>query len=842
MNYWNTKLSELIKDFNHFETGLDRKEYKSRLEQFGYNEIRDMDSANAFKILLAQFSNPLVIILIGVIFISFIAEDHTNAIVILVMLLVNTTIGFVQEYRAHKSLEKLKKLIVINAKVYRDGKIEIVNSRDIVPGDVVILNKGDVVPADIRLIETKGLLANESVLTGESADVEKDENALFENAKLPQDIKNGVFQGTSISSGYGKGIVVATATYTFLGKSVRLGEKEQKSHFSQKMESFTKVLFMFVLGITTFSTIVNVYFGRSILESLIIGILLALGITPETMPVIVSISLSYAASRLSKKKVLIKKLSAFEDLGNMDILCSDKTGTLTSAKLVVHNFVDTSFKRDSDILRYSLICNASNPSTNGLILQNSIDETIWEDDHSQSLKNDLDKITVTKAWDFSFENRMMGVLINHAVEKTLVIKGAPDQVMQRCSACENKDMVLENIQKYEQRGYRIIAIATKHVERELHRDDLTTINDLTLAGFVLLEDPPRSNVIAQVKKLSNLGVQLKIITGDSLAVTKELCEKVNLGVTDEQIISGEDLETLEHSDKSAYEEKVKTGIIFARVSPEQKKQIIEFLRESGHVVGYMGDGINDVGALRSADIGIAVDTATDVAKDSSDIILMARNLDAVATAITEGRKVFVNTMKFIFSTMSSSFGNVITITFASLFLPFLPLLPVQLLLLDFLSDFQHLAISTDNVDNVLLRKPKSWDMRIFVKYSILWGIVSTFFDVFHILVILAITDSPALFRTTWIFESISTEILATMALRTPKLLIKSKPSRLLLIFSAVPVIIFIVLSYTSYFDKWFEVVPMNALIMLVISGIVAIYVVGLELVKKSYYREFWGVG
>jgi len=872
MSDWTIPVSEVLLKYQTSLHGLSAAEAEKRLKQYGLNEIKKEGARTVLGIALSQFQNPLIIILLVVVGVSFFTSEMTNGIVILVMLSINAVLGFVQEYKAHKSLEKLRKMISISSKVYREGKVFQLESEQLVPGDIVQLNKGDLVPADIRLLSAESLEINEAVLTGESVDVEKraDDSVLMRKWQVhsqPQEIKNSVFQGTSVSAGSAKGVVIATGKATFLGRSVDMSKNnDPKTHFVEKMAQFTRMIFYVVLVIVTVVMVINIALGRSVISSMVLGITLALGITPETMPIILSIALSNAAYKLSRKNVLIKRITAFEDLGNINVICSDKTGTITTGQLKLKSALDEDFEESARVMEYALICNASNPSVNFAIASNKVDDTIWSSTMGVNIKPSISSEKILKTWDFSFENRMMGV----ASERKLIVKGAYESVIKRSSNLHDKKRLLEKIKTFEKLGYRIIAVAVKSIDGANGRTvdgalegkgatvagqlkalkSLNKVSGLKYQGLLLLEDPPRDTIAHQISSLRSLNVDLKIITGDSADIAREVCEKVGFWHGNENengkgngtkndgavsVVTGEELEA------AGYPVALCNYDVFARVSPEQKHKIIEVFKTAGNVVGYIGDGINDVGALEVADVGIAVDSATDVAKDSADIVILNHDLETVITGITEGRKVFINTMKFIFSTMSSSFGNVLTIVIASAILKFIPLLPSQILLLDSLSDFQHLAISTDNVDPELLKRPEDWNMRLFAKYSVIWGIISAVFDFFHFGVILALSSSPEVFRTTWILESITTEIVATISLRTPRRVWQSMPSILLMVFSVLPIGIFLVLAYSPLGDKWFDMVPLSGMMLLAVVGIVAVYFVGLEIAKKYYYREFWKI-
>ena len=822
-NQYHSLLDVVFKDLNSSRNGLSSAEIKSRIQKYGTNEVKQFNTVSPIMIFLRQFNNPLIIILIFVCVFSFFVNELLDATVILVMLLINAFLGYFQEVKAEKSLEKLKNLVVIKSKVVRDGKVEMIDSKDIVPGDVVILNMGDIVPADIRIIESKNLSVNESALTGESIPVEKKESDSQVESDLPQDIDNGLFLGTSIATGYAKGIVVYTNNQTFLAKTISFRDsKNLETNFEKNLKDFSNLLLKFVVVLVVCVFIVNAFLDRGVIESFLLGVTLALGITPEVLPIIVTMAISSAAHNLAKKKVIVRRLSSLEDFGNVDILCSDKTGTITTGEL---NLVEV--EGDDRILEYALLCNAFNPQTEYKLFQNPLDKAIWENVKSKSLFKKISSYKLLDVEDFNFDTRVMSVTVEDLKDnKIRIIKGSFESIIDKDESLtkEKKEKITEKIKALEEKGYRTISIGCGSSKSK-------TLNYL---GYLTFEDPPRPNMQKDFDKLNKLNVALKIITGDSPVVTKEVCSKVGFSIIEDRIILGEEIEKM--TDKE-FIEIVRKYNVFARVSPEQKFKIIETLKKNGHVVAYMGDGINDIGALNVADVGLAVNSATDVAKDSSDIILLDKSLSSIETGIIEGRKAFTNTIKFILNTMSSSFGNVITISFASAFLPFIPLLPVQVLLLDSLSDLQHLTISTDNVDAEFFTRPRNWDMKVFIKFIIFWGLISTVFDFILIFILLAIHDSPEAFRTLWFIESSVTEILATFAVRTTRSIFKSIPSRSLILMSIFTVIVSVLIPFTELGRALFGFSIVNVSQIGIIIAVVIFYLAVLEVAKKFFYKH-----
>lgn len=831
------------------ERGVDTSSLKSRQHQHGENYNPNLTPPSAVKIFVRQFANPLILILIGISVLSILTGEHVNGVIIMLMLLINAIIGFLQELKAEKSLQKLKRFVSFMTKVKRDNKLQKINSTVLVPGDIVYLNVGDIVPADIRLIESTNLTLDESALTGESAPVPKTVQVERYSSSamkhpIPQRIHHGIFMGTSVTSGSAVGIVVSIGNSTFLGQTITdATTRDTETHFQKNLRQFSQALLKAVVFLTLFILIVNIVLGRGVITSFLFAITVALGITPEILPVIVTISISAAAAKLAHKHIVVRRMTAIEDMGNIDVLCCDKTGTITAGKLNLVKTVEVDGEENKQILKYALICNAFNPATQNQLFENPIDETIWNEYGAGSFKQEIAQYRILDYIDFNFNSKEMTVLVdNDPHQNEIVLKGALEEVLSHCEYVQdgNQTMPLtgkvlsqtqDKVTELEGQGYRIIAIATNVITGIKIPKRLP--NKFVLRGLLLFQDPPRQKLEQTFSRLQKLQVGLKIITGDSPTVTAEVCRQAGLAITEGRVVLGEELEKL--SKKELVETVLKYNV-FARVTPSQKFEIIQKLKENKFVVGFIGDGINDVSALSQADVGISVQSATDVAKDSADIILLRSDLGLLIDAIIEGRKTFGNTMKFIINTMSSSYGNVITIALSSLFLPFIPLLPAQVILVDSLSDLQHLTISTDNIDEELLHKPQKWDSKFFVRFMVFFGLISVIFDFALIAVLLAVHDSPAMFRTMWFLESVLSEIVATFAIRTRRLSIRSMPSIPVVLASLMAIIVTLIISTVSLGGELFEFVNIGPQNLMLVIGIVLIYFVILEAGKVVFYR------
>jgi Mg2+-importing ATPase len=826
MNYWNTPLNQNYSALKSDpERGVTTVQAQNYIRKNGFNLPPNLKGTNPFIIFLRQFKNILIIILIFVAVFSFLSHEELNGTILLVMLLVNALMGFIQEYKAEKSLEKLRNLISFRSKVIRDGREIDIDSKMLIPGDIVLLNMGNIVPADLKIISAENLSVNEATLTGESLPVNKSDEDVQTDSTLPQQIKNGLFMGTSIVSGSVKAIVIQTGINTVLSKTVSTNSDGQVStRFEKVLNQFSNMLLIFVIILTLFVFVSNVIMKRDIVESFLLGVTVALGITPEIMPIIISIAISSASLKLAKFGVLIRRLNALEDLGNVDIICTDKTGTITTGKLELHSYLNPEGQKDLKLLEYAAVCNANHPSAKSHLFPNPIDQEIWQEAQKLDLNPKLLNYKLTSCKDFNFETRLMQVEAVHNDNAISIIKGATESIVsQTAMSKSDQQKAIDQVFEYEKKGNRVISLA--------YKDTKTT--HYTFAGYLLLRDKPKESFDKTVNLIRNLGVDLKVITGDSPIITREICSEAGLEIAEVEVITGAEIEKLNSEELQAI---VETKRIFARVSPEQKSAIILALKANNHVVCYIGDGVNDIGAIRTADVGISVDSANDVTKDASDIVLLKKDLSVLADGIVEGRKTFDNTMKFVLNTMSSSFGNVLTIAIFSLFLKFMPFLPTQVLLIDSLSDVQHLTISTDNVDKAQLKKPQHWDIKLFVKFMLFFGVIGTLVDFIHVIIFQSLYSSPDYFRTVWFYESILTELLATFIIRTKLPFWKSKPSKPLILTSIVSIILGLLIPFTIIGGGAFSFVPIDLTAFSIIILLVLLYLIILETAKLTFYK------
>ncbi|MFH0869711.1 MAG: magnesium-translocating P-type ATPase [archaeon] len=845
---WALSIKELLEHFKTSERGLSSSEALERQKSYGTNELLHKDKKHGLGIFLAQFKNPLVSVLVGASIITAFLGNTLEALVILGIVLLNAILGFIQEYKAEKTLRELKRYIMVEGKVLRDGEIVKVDAKDLVPGDIVHLNIGDIIPADVRLIHVDDMTTDESSLTGESLPVIKRITVVSEARSLPQYLHNIAFSETTVASGSGFGVVIATGEKTFFGRiAAHLKQKEPESEFQRSIREFGNFTLKIILAMTVFIFLANALLGKGVLDSFLFAIALAVGITPEVLPIIMTITLSSGALKMSKQKVVVKSLGAVEDLGNIDTLCCDKTGTLTEGALSLHEYADLDGKKDDKLVLYGLLCNSARGTAEGRNFSNPIDKAIWESDKVKALEPLILKYAILDENDFDFERMRMSVNVSFSHDKRslLIAKGAPESILKVCGFAVIKGKkrrlnkaVRQSIEKriidYEEHGYRVIAVAEKSTKKK--EADKYQEHDMTMLGFLLFLDPPKESARETLALMKSLSINIKIMTGDSPVITRKICTDVGLEIINGRIITGDELDKLDPAEFYSYANKFN---VFARVTPEQKHNIVKSLTEAGRIVGFLGDGINDAPALKAADVGITVDSAAGIAKDASDIILLRKSLNVLADGIKEGRKTFGNINKYIMNTVSANYGNMITVAASSLFLKFIPMLPSQILLNNFISDIPQLTIATDNVDSYFLRKPKKWDIKMISKFMIFFGLISTFFDLALIAFLLLIFKAPPeLFRTAWFVESSISEIIVTFAIRSRMPFYKSRPSKWLILSSVLCIALVFGMTYLTVGRAVFEFIAMPWAIVSLVVGVLVTYFITAEIAKRYFFKKF----
>lgn len=818
--------------------GLASQEIKERQRLYGKNEIKGKKKFTALEIFISQFKNPLILILLLATLISGFLGEYLSAIIIFVMVFVSAILAFIQEYNSEKIIEALKNKVALQASVIREGKIKKINTTELVIGDIVLLQASSIIPADLRLVETHDLAVNQAVLSGEAFPVEKDSAAL-KSCQQAVDAANLVFSGSHVVQGSGKGIVAAIGADTFLGQTAQLlSAIEPPSEFQKGISQFGYFLFKIIIFFSFAVFLILAVAKGNWLEALLFSLAIAVGISPELLPIIITINLSRGARLMAQKQVVVKRLMAIENLGNADVLCTDKTGTLTEGKIELNDYFDFEDNKNEDILHWGSLCNSY--AVDKQFASNPLDLAIKN--YAQKHNNKTNGYVIKDNIPFDFYRRRMSVILEKKGAREMVCKGAVDEILNICSfiSIGNKHekiaghlkVIKDKIQNLEADGYRLILIARKQIEIK-DKYKVSDEADLILEGALTFIDPPKKTAAASIRTFYDLGVNVKILTGDSELATRRLCQEI--GHTYSKLILGSDIDQM--SDEKL--QKIVFAVdIFAKVTPEHKLRIVKALKEIRHNVAFLGDGVNDAPALRAADVGISVDSAVDVAKEAADVILLKRDLNVLIDGIKEGRKTFGNTLKYILCTISSNYGNMFTVVGAALFLPFIPMLPVQVILLNFLSDMPMLAIATDKVDEEYLKKPKQWDIKKIRKSMNYFGLLSSLMDYATFGFLIFILNAPmAVFQAGWFWQSYLTEVLLIFVIRTKKWFWQSTPSKALSIGSIITTFIVIVILFTGL-GQYFGFGVLELWQAAVIVGLAVVYFVIVEFVKKYIYKKF----
>ena len=787
---------EVLKRLGSGDSGLSATEAAGRLERYGPN-IVGLHRVRALAVLWGQLRNPLLLLLLVAAGVSGLTGDPIDAIIIAVIVALSVGLGFVNEYRAAMAVQQLHEKIRRQAVVWRDGHQRNVDVTQLVPGDVVALRIGDIVPADIRLLEADQLESDESVLTGESLPVSKDVAPVAERADA--DLSSCVFMGTIVQQGSGRGVVVGTGASTSFGKIASgLADRPPETGFQVGLRRFSKLLATIALVVSILVFLINVVLGRPLLEALLFSLAIAVGLTPELFPAIVSVSLSAGSRALAKQHVLVKRLVAIEDLGNIQILFTDKTGTLTDGAITFNRAVGPDGKDAAEPLRLGLLCNQASMTDAGPVGGNPLDQALLRaaaDRPGEAAPGEGGSPAYRRLGILPFDHKrqMTSVLVaQQGRPPMLITKGAPEAVLARCPALP--DSAQTTLDKLFADGGRVIAVATRDLPAGTSAITTQDERQLTLAGFLTFADRPKPDAGAAVAQLSRLGVDVKIITGDNGVVAAKVCREIGIEVAG--VMNGTDLAKLDDKGLAAA---IPETTVFARVSPDQKSRIIGVARSTGKDVAFLGDGVNDAVAIHHADVGISVDSGTDVAKDAADVVLLEKDLGVLATGVMEGRRIFANTMKYVLMATSSNFGNIFSAAGASLFLAFLPLLPSQILLNNLLYDTGQLAIPSDNVDPETLARPAAWDIRFVRQFLYVFGPLSSVFDFITFWVLLALLHAgPTEFRTGWFVESIATQTLIIYVIRTRRTpFFRSRPSLPMLLVPTAAAAIGVVLPFTG---------------------------------------------
>ena len=810
--YWSLDPDEVYSAAGTTDKGLSSEEAQERLGAYGHNEL-PKQKASWPKLLLGQFTDPMMLLLIGVAAASAFLGQPQQAEIILVIIGLSVLLGFYNEFRASRMVEDLENTITMKAVVVRDGKTTELDSRLLVPGDLVKLYIGDIVPADIRIVDSKDLQVNEAALTGESFPVDKNSEKLSSAPRTLSQSNNLLFMGTNVVRGSAEGVVISTGKNTEFGSiSKTLARAHPQTEYQRGIRKYGNLLLSLTACLAIAIFALNAAVHHSLINSLLFALAVAIGIVPEMMPAIVTITLSTGARRMAKEQVIVKRLASMENLGNIDILCTDKTGTLTEGKIVLKNCFAADFSPDDDgsVLTGSLLCNTAivGQTASG----NPMDAAIWDYAMETGSKDPTKEYTKVNEIPFDYERRTMSVIVKKGQDETkndarliLIAKGAPESVLKNCTEVEWKGKrqeltpdlaksLTDDITSYSNQGFRLLAVAYRDITEAKTSYNTNDESDLTLSGFLLFTDPPKKNVDQALAKLRSLGIEVKILTGDNELVATKMSQDV--GLPFKGVMTGEELTKLSWAELKSLVEKT---TVFARVAPNQKLDIIKALKENKHVVGYMGDGVNDAPALYEADAGISVDSAVNVSKDAADVVLLTKDLGILANGIEEGRRTFGNTNKYVLMGTSSNFGNMFSASAASVFLPFLPMLPMQILFLNLLYDFANLALSTDNVDREDTKFPRKWDIGFVRNFTLFFGPFSSVYDFLTYGIMLFIVGASAsVFQSAWFVESFWTQTLIIFVIRTRRVpFFKSRPGKWLTVLTLASVAFGTIVPFTS---------------------------------------------
>ncbi|ADO45201.1 magnesium-translocating P-type ATPase [Hydrogenobacter thermophilus TK-6] len=799
--------------------GLSSGQAKERLLRYGYNTVEGRKRLSDLEILLNQFKNPYYLLLLFTAILSAFLGEKTDAVVIVSIILLGSLLDFWQERGAYRTVEKLLTVVKTRATVIRDGEEKDVPLEEVVPEDAVVLRAGDMVPADGVVLQAKDLFVNEALMTGEAYPVEKTTGSTL-------------YMGTHVVSGFGIMKVLKTGRNTEYGKVVeklRLGKGETDFERGLRRFGYTLLEVATLLILLVFA--INAYYNRGVINSLLFALSLGIGITPALLPAVVSIGLSYGARYMARKNAIVKRLASIENFGSMTVLCCDKTGTLTEGSMEVYTVKNI---LDEDDERIALLSYVNSCFQTGY--KNPVDEAIKKSfgtlDISQFQK--LDELP------YDFNRKRLSVLVKKGEESLLITKGAYSHVLEVCKYAQVKEKVIEIKEvlgkieevyaRYSGQGFKLIAVAYRLFGGEsLNYEDE---KDEVFLGFLILHDPLRKDAKELVEKLLSLGIELRIITGDNKLVAKYVAERIGLKG---EIMSGGDFEKLS---EEALVRRVRDTSVFAELTPLQKDRVVTALRKAGYVVGYMGDGINDVAAMRSADVAISVENAVDVAKETADIVLLKSDLNTVIDAVLEGRRIFINTMKYLFMQTSSNFGNVFSMAGASLLIPFLPMLPKQVLTANLLTDSAVMSIPTDRVDDDWTKSPKRWNIEFIRRFMLFFGPLSSIFDyITFIFLLYVLRVNQETFRSAWFLEGLFTQILVLLLLRTQRIFIKSRPSPLLMLTVLTVGIVGLILPFTPL-GSMLELRPLPTPLYAFVLWITLLYFISVEAVKKFFYRKY----
>lgn len=815
-------LSDVLKRLDTSTEGLSSGQASMRLATVGPNSVRT-HRVSALAVLRRQLNNAVLALLAATAILSYFLGDSTQAVIIGIILLASVGLGFLNEYRAERATAALHSRVHHTAVVCRDGQFQRLDVNALVPGDVIRLELGELVPADVRLINVNGLECNESILTGESVPAEKSAEPAALDAQLLE-AANLAFMGTIVSAGEATAVVYATGAQAEFGRmAAGLGERQPETAFQLGLRKFSYLLLRVALTLAVVIIVTSLLLRRPIIDSALFGLAIAVGITPQLLPAVVSASLSSGSRQLARLKVLVKRLVCIEDLGDMDILITDKTGTLTEGRITLIDTVDPAGTHSETVLRTGLMATDVDPGTGGASA-NELDTALWDG------RPGIDNVTRVAILPFDHSRRATSALVDDTDGRILVVKGAPEQVLARCDNVP--DVAVGTLSQLFADGRRVVAVASRRAPG-LVQITAADESGLTLDGFLVFADNPKQAARGSLARLAALGIEVKVATGDNPTVAEKVC--ADLGLASKGTLTGAQLAELDGPGLAAA---ARDHTIFARISPEQKARLISSLRQSGRAVGFLGDGVNDALALHSADVGISVDTATDVAKNAADVVLLEKDLDVLATGVAEGRRIFANTIKYVLMGTSSNFGNMFSAAAASAVLTFLPMLPSQILLNNLLYDSSQLAIPTDRVDEEQLHAPSHWNIAFIRRFMLTFGPISSLFDFLTFGLMLGVLHAgPVEFRTGWFVESLATQTLIIFAIRTRRTPFwRSRPSTALTLATLSVIGLGVVLT-VSPLSRQLGFTPLPWQFFMALAGFTVTYLVLVDLTKTAFYTE-----
>ena len=828
-------LADLFQRLHAADTGLDAAEAAARLETVGPNRIDTTKPKHLVIALVERLGNPLVLILLFAAAVSALTGDVASFAVIATIVLISVVLDVTQERQAQNAAERLREQVSLTVTAVRDGAPIDIPATEIVPGDVVLLAAGDLVPANSRLLEARDLYVDEALLTGEAYPAEKETAPAADPGSETTLPRNLVFMGSSVVSGTAKALVLATGRKAQLGSiASALQKPPPPSAFAVGIQKFGMMIVQATFFLVLFVLLINLLFHRPLLESFLFALALAVGLTPELLPMIVSVTLAHGALRMSHKGVIVKRLSAIDDLGSMNILCSDKTGTLTEARIKLVREVDIKGQDSNAVMRMAQINAAfetglKSPLDEAILAAGIIDRTTWRK---------IDEVP------FDFERRRVSVLVEGGGKRLIVVKGAPEDVLghaayyhQHGSApvpldAAARDAAEATFKALSTEGYRLLGVAWRDVEPDRQHADVTDETNLIFGGFLAFLDPPKAGVNEALTQLAQLGIALKVVTGDNEQVTRHVCGELGLVITG--VLTGAEMS---HLTEEALLARLDDTNVFCRVTPPQKSRIIRALRRKGNVVGYLGDGINDAPSLHAADVGFSVDTAVDVAKEAAAMILLRKDLGVLAEGVREGRRTFANILKYMMMGTSSNFGNMFSMAAGVLFLPFLPMLPIQILLNNLLYDLSETTIPLDRVSDAMVAQPRRWDLDVVRKFMLLFGPVSSIFDfVTFALLLWVFQANDALFHTAWFVELLATQILVIFIIRTAHPL-RDRPHPALVASSLSALALAVALPY-SPLAHWFGFVPIPATLFGTLALVTIVYLLTVHGAKRWFFARY----